>query len=227
MEEPPIVDPAARIGYAGTTLTAQSVPAAPLALLKTWYADAVADARISEPNAMVVATVDAEGMPNARTVLLKRLDGEGFSFFTNTGSTKAAELQANPVACLVLLWHPMYRQVRVRGVVQPVERHLAEAYFATRPRDSQIAAWASRQSEPVDSRADVERAFADAHARFAGQAQVPMPPFWGGYLVRPTEVEFWVGQASRLHDRLVYASLDGAPARLDDPGAWTTRRRQP
>ena len=227
MEEPPIVDPTARLTYAGSRLAVEAPPPAPLVLLRQWFAEAVADPRISEPNAMAVATVDAAGLPNARTVLLKGLDANGFSFYTNTGSTKAAELAANPFACLVLLWHPMYRQVRVRGGVRPVERRVAEAYFATRPRDSQISAWASRQSQPVASRADVERAFAEAEARFAGQPVVPMPPFWGGYLVRPTEVEFWVGQASRLHDRLAYTSVDGGPARLDDAAAWTTSRRQP
>jgi pyridoxamine 5'-phosphate oxidase len=222
-----IVDPQARLSYAGSPLPVTSPPAKPLALLREWVAAAVEDPRVAEPNAMVVATVDADGLPNARTVLLKGLDAVGFTFFTNLGSIKALELSANPVASLVLLWHPMYRQVRVRGRVEQVSDTEAAEYFAGRPRGSQVSAWASRQSAPVASRADVERAFAEAEARWAGSAEVPMPPFWGGYRVRPVEVEFWVGQASRLHDRLVYCSRDGEPQRLDDPAAWTTTRRQP
>lgn len=169
MEEPttvdpsllePIVDPQARLSYAGSPLPVDDPPAEPLELLRAWFGAAVADPRIAEPNAMVVATVDASGAPNARTVLLKGLDAEGFTFFTNLESTKAQELSACPAASLVLLWHPMYRQVRVRGAVEQVARGEAEAYFSGRPRGSQVSAWASRQSQPVASRADVVRAFA-------------------------------------------------------------------
>lgn len=222
----PIVDPNARLAYAGSVPVA-SPPPQPLALLRDWFADAVVDPRVAEPSAMVLATVDAAGVPNARMVLLKGLDATGFAFFTNLESTKAAELAAHPVASLVLLWHPMFRQVRVRGIVRPIDRDEAAAYFATRPRDSQVSAWASRQSHPVASRADVERAFAAAEERWADAEEVPIPPFWGGYRVLPVEVEFWVGQASRLHDRVAYVSRDGGPQRLDDPAAWTTTRRQP
>lgn len=222
----PLIDPSARLSYAGTPLPL-SPPPAPLPLLAEWFADAVADARIAEPNAMVVATVDAGGLPNARTVLLKQLSGAGLSFYTNLESTKARELRAVPAASLVLVWHPMYRQVRVRGTVVEVPAEEARTYFAGRPRDSQISAWASQQSEPVASREEVLEAFQTAERRWAGEEVVPMPPFWGGFRVLPVEVEFWSGQASRLHDRLVYLSRDGGPQALDDPTGWTTTRRQP
>jgi pyridoxamine 5'-phosphate oxidase len=223
----PIVDPRARIVYAGSVLPLTDLPRQPLALLRDWYADAVADPRVTEANAMALATVDETGMPDVRLVLLKGLDPVGFTFFTNLGSAKAAQIAANPVASIALLWHPMYRQVRVRGVVRMLERPVAEAYFATRPRGSQIGAWASQQSEPVESREDVERAFAEAEVRWAGVDEVPMPPFWGGYRVLPVSVEFWVGQASRLHDRLAYRTVDGAPRRLDDAAGWVSTRLQP
>jgi pyridoxamine 5'-phosphate oxidase len=224
---PPIVDAQARLSYAGGPLPADLTGSAPLALLRSWYADAVADPRVDEPNAMVLATVDAAGMPNARTVLLKGLDAAGFTFFTNLESAKGREIEASPVASLVLLWHPMHRQVRVRGTVLPLPEPEAATYFATRPRDSQVAAWASRQSQPLGSRSELERAFAEADSRFADRDQVPLPPYWGGYLVQAVEVEFWVGQASRLHDRLAYLARDGSPRHLDDEAGWTTVRRQP
>jgi pyridoxamine 5'-phosphate oxidase len=223
----PIVDPRARIVYSGSVLPLTDLPRQPLPLLREWYADAVADPRVTEASAMALATVDAAGMPDVRMVLLKGLDPLGFTFFTNLGSAKAAQIAANPVASLALLWHPMYRQVRVRGVVRMLERAEAEAYFSTRPRGSQVGAWASQQSQPVTSREDVERAFAEAEARWAGVDEVPMPPFWGGYRVLPVAVEFWVGQASRLHDRLAYRTVDGAPRRLDDGAGWVSTRLQP
>lgn len=226
-----MVDPSARIRYAGELLADELVGAppavAPLPLLQTWYAEAAADPRVVEPGAMVVATVDADGAPNARTVLLKGLDADGLVFFTNLGSAKARELAADARVALVLPWHPMYRQVRVRGVAEPVSRAEAAAYFASRPRDSQVAAWASRQSEPIASRAALVEQVTQAQRRFADTEQVPLPPFWGGFRVRPVEVELWVGQESRLHDRLVFTSLDGAPADLADPARWRAERRQP
>ncbi|MFP5347550.1 MAG: pyridoxamine 5'-phosphate oxidase [Actinomycetes bacterium] len=223
----PIVDAHTRVTYRGGPIPVDQAPPEPLEILRRWYAEAVDDPRIPEPNAMVVATVDPSGLPNARTVLLKVLDAEGFTFYTSLVSTKAAELATAPRAALVLLWHPMYRQVRVRGVVEQVSDEEAAAYFAHRPRDSQIGAWASQQSQPVAARADVERAFAEAEERWRTVPRIPKPPFWSGYRVRPVEIEFWVGQASRLHDRLAYTSLDGGPRRLDDRAAWTSSRLQP
>lgn len=225
------VDPTARLRYDGTGLDDEAVAALagldPLPLLERWYDDAVADERITEPAAMVVATTDAAGHPNARTVLLKGLGPDGFTFFTNLGSVKATELAGVPRAALVLLWHPMFRQVRARGVVEQVSREESAAYFTSRPRDSQVAAWASRQSAPIGSRAELERAVRQRESELAGLDPVPLPEFWGGYRVRPVEVELWVGHRDRLHDRVAFTSSSGEPAPLDDAAAWHLERRQP
>lgn len=229
----PVVDPVARITYDGDGVQDVDLASAPWEVLTRWYGEATADERIVEPGAMVVATVDAQGRPNARTVLLKSLSPAGFAFYTNLGSAKAAEIEASGHAALVLLWHPMFRQVRVRGPVVPVSREESQQYFASRPRGSQVAAWASRQSAPLASRrelldrvARLERELGDQE-RAAPPGAVPLPPFWGGYRVLPVEVELWVGHESRLHDRLVWISADGMPASLDDAAAWTHLRRQP
>lgn len=228
---PRVVDPAARLTYSGTGIEDVDPAVPPWAPLMRWYAEACADPRIDEPGAMVVATVDAAGRPNARTVLLKSLVPQGFDFYTNLRSTKATEVSATGHAALVLLWHPMFRQVRVRGPVQPVSREESAAYFASRPRGSQVAAWASRQSAPMGSRQELLAAVARVEDAFppAGDppAPLPLPDFWGGLRVLPTEVELWVGQESRLHDRLVWTTRGGHPAPLDDPAAWTQQRRQP
>lgn len=235
--DPADIDPAARLTYEGSGLAgsglAGSGPAdvgadeSPLQALRRWYADAVADERVVEPGAMVVGTVDANGLPNTRTVLLKGLDARGFTFYTGRDSAKGRELAATPAASLVLLWHAMFRQARARGEVEEVPREVSRAYFQSRPRDSQVAAWASAQSSPLGSRAELEAAVSRVEQRFEGSDVLPLPDFWGGYLVRPVEVELWVGQRSRLHDRLVWASRDGDPAPLDDVTRWHVGRRQP
>lgn len=225
--QPPVVDPNARLAYDGALL-GEDVAGAPLPLLARWYADAVDDERVDEPGAMVVATVDDEGLPDARTVLLKGLDAEGFVFFTNTGSAKGRQLAGTPYASLVLLWHPMYRQVRLRGPVTPTPRQAAVDYFAARPRGSQVATRASQQSKPIGSRAELEAQVAAEQARWpdtGSPLDVPAPDSWGGYLVRPDVIELWVGQRSRLHDRLRFTRV--APGGLDDPAAWTRTRLQP
>lgn len=225
------VDPTARLTYEGGGLDDDAVAAlsraSPGSVLERWYADAVADGRVAEPGAMVVATVDAQGVPNARTVLLKGLDGGGLVFFTNLASTKAAELAAVPAAAAVLLWHPMFRQVRVRGAVEQVTRTESATYFASRPRESQVAAWASDQSRPIGSRAELEAAVRRREAELAGAGAVPLPDFWGGYRLRPVEVELWAGRRDRLHDRVAFTSSSGVPAPLDDAGAWSVQRLQP
>ncbi|MFV0460293.1 MAG: pyridoxamine 5'-phosphate oxidase [Actinomycetales bacterium] len=229
--QPDPVDPGARMTYRGSGLDHLDPDVAPLEVLRAWYTDATRDHRISEAAAMVVATVDRDGLPNARTVLLKRLDASGLVFYTNTESTKADELAARPVAAAVLPWHPMFRQVRARGRVEPVSRADAEAYFQSRPRDSQIAAWASAQSRPLAHRDELVQAVHSMEQRFAGQHVLPLPPFWGGYLLRPVEIELWVGMESRLHDRWAWVAVDdsagGVPAALDQAHQWRVQRRQP
>jgi pyridoxamine 5'-phosphate oxidase len=167
-----------------------------------WFADAVAYG-LPEANAMIVATADPAGHPSARTVLLKGYDAGGFVFFTNYGSRKGTEATTNPYASLVFPWFPMQRQVIVTGRVHRVARAETEAYFAGRPRGSQLGAWASPQSQVVPDRAAVDAGLAAAEARF-GDGPVPPPPHWGGLRVVPATVEFWQGRSSRLHDRLRY-----------------------
>jgi pyridoxamine 5'-phosphate oxidase len=168
-----------------------------------WFADATAFG-LPEPNAMIVATASGDGRPSARTVLLKGYDGRGFVFYTNYTSRKGAEVAANPAASLVFPWFPMQRQVIVTGAVEYVSRAETEAYFATRPRGSQLGAWASPQSQIVPDRAAVEAGLAAAIERFGADRPVPPPPHWGGLRVQPETVEFWQGRSSRLHDRLRY-----------------------
>jgi len=165
-----------------------------------WFADAAAYG-LPEPNAMIVATAGAGGRPSARTVLLKEFDERGLTFFTNYESRKGSELAANPYASLVFPWFPMQRQVIVAGTVERVSRAETEEYFASRPRGSQLGAWASPQSRVLADRAAVEAGLAAAVERF-GDGPVPAPPHWGGLRVRPETVEFWQGRSNRLHDRL-------------------------
>ncbi|MEU1810863.1 pyridoxamine 5'-phosphate oxidase [Micromonospora aurantiaca (nom. illeg.)] len=166
-----------------------------------WFADAVAH-RLPEPNAMVLGTADAQGRPSGRTVLLKGYGPEGFVFYTNHGSRKGAEVIGNPWASLVFPWFPMQRQVIVTGRVEQVDRAETEAYFATRPRGSQLGAWASAQSAVVPDRAALDAAYRAMAERFADVDPIPAPSYWGGFRVRPETVEFWQGRAGRLHDRL-------------------------
>ena len=181
-----------------------------------WLADAVA-AGVPEPNAMVLATADAAGQPSARSVLLKGYDGGGFTFFTNYASRKGRELVANPGVSLVFPWYALHRQVVVCGRAERVDRAETEAYFASRPRGAQLAAWASRQSAPLESRDDLERAWRRADARFPDE--VPAPEHWGGFRVRPDTVEFWQGRQSRMHDRLRF--------RRDGRDGWLVERLSP
>jgi pyridoxamine 5'-phosphate oxidase len=183
-----------------------------------WFADAVAYP-LAEPNAMVVATADTQGRPSARTVLLKGYDPEGFVFYTNHESRKGVEATANPWASLVFPWFPMQRQVVVTGRVAKVDRAETEAYFASRPRGSQLGAWASTQSRVIPDRAALDAAYRAAAERFADVDEIPAPPRWGGFRVRPEAVEFWQGRASRLHDRLRFRRTEG--------GAWVIERLAP
>jgi pyridoxamine 5'-phosphate oxidase len=174
----------------------------PIAQFNLWLAEAI-QAKIKDPNAMALATVNPAGQPSSRIVLLKGVTQSGFLFFTNYTSRKAAELAAHPHAALNLFWPELERQVCIQGAVAKASRREAETYFKTRPLASQLGAWASRQSQIVPSRHELEEQLASVTARFAGQ-QVPLPDFWGGYCLTPSSIEFWQGGPARIHDRLRY-----------------------
>ncbi|WP_231757753.1 pyridoxamine 5'-phosphate oxidase [Microbulbifer elongatus] len=189
----------------------------PISQFRSWLEEVV-KSNISDPSAMCLSTADASGQPSQRIVLLKGFDESGFVFFTNLKSQKAWDITANPQVSLLFPWHFLERQVIVRGVAEQVADAEADAYFSTRPRNSQIAAWASHQSDAIVSRQVLEEQFAACEKKFEGGA-VPRPDFWGGYRVVPHAIEFWQGRASRLHDRFVYRTLEG--------GEWQVERLSP
>lgn len=189
----------------------------PLCLFAAWFAEAKRSEPVN-PDAMTLATVDADGFPNARMVLLKGFDERGFVFYTNLDSAKGHELAAAPKAALTFYWKSLLRQVRVRGAVEPVSQAEADAYFATRSRMAQIGAWASKQSTALESRLAFEKAIARFTAKFV-IGTVPRPPNWSGYRVAPQEIEFWQERPFRLHDRVVFARTD--------TGGWKKTRLYP
>ena len=174
----------------------------PLEQFEHWFAEAKR-AGVEVPEAMTLATADAEGAPSARMVLLKGAGEDGFVFYTGYGSRKSEELEQNPSAALVFYWRPLGRQVRVEGSVERVSEAESAEYFATRPRGSQLAAWASRQSRPLGSREELERRYAELEREYEDR-DVPLPPQWGGYRLRPEAIEFWEHRENRLHDRIRY-----------------------
>ena len=204
--------PGERRDYAGVDLDPARVEADPLDQLARWIGEAAGDAAW-EPGAFTLATVDGQGRPDARVVLLRGLDGGGLRFFTNYESAKAAQLAAVPRAAAVFGWPHRHRQVRVRGRVERLSPEESDAYFASRPRGSQLSAWASPQSRPIGSRDDLDSALADAERRFTGR-DVERPASWGGYRLVPEEVELWSGRPNRLHDRILY-TRDGEGWRID------------
>lgn len=188
----------------------------PLVAYQRWLADAQA-ADLAEPSAITLATVDPDGRPDARIVLLRGIDERGIIFYTNRRSTKGRQLAHLQAAAVVSYWDPLHRQVRLRGSVHVLDDHASDVYFAGRPRPSQLAAWASEQSEPISDRSELERRVAEFERRFA-DVEVPRPPHWGGYRVEAQEVEFWQGRPARLHERMRYQSAgDG----------WRIERLQP
>ena len=189
----------------------------PHAQFDVWFAEAI-DAGVPDPEQMALATATSGGAPSVRMVLLKGHDSRGFVFYTNRTSRKGVELLANPRAAGVLHWKPLERQVRVEGAVEELGDEESAAYFTTRPRDSQIGAWASPQSQPVADRLELERRVAEIELRFASETSVPLPPFWGGYRVVAKTIEFWQGRSGRLHDRVRYV--------LESDG-WTRQRLAP
>ncbi len=203
--------------YAGTPLDEAAVHPDAIAQFRAWFEEALS-AEVVDPNAMTLATATPDGRPSARVVLLKGLDERGLVFYTDYGSRKGRELEANARAALLFHWPELHRQVRIHGVVSRVPREESEAYFRSRPLASRYSAWVSHQSEPVPDRQALEARLREAEARFP-DGDVPLPDRWGGYVLAPESIEFWQGRPGRLHDRLWYD-------RLPD-GGWRIERLSP
>jgi len=207
-----------RIQYETAGLDFDDLDESPIQQWHAWYIEA-AEAELPEPNAMAVGTIDAEGMPDSRIVLVRGFDDDGLTFFGNYNSAKGQQMDANPVASAVFPWIGLHRQVRVRGSIEMLPRHESDAYFASRPRDSQLGAWASPQSEVISGREVLNERHAEFAEKFAG-TEVLRPPHWGGWLIVPDVFEFWQGRPNRLHDRFRYR-------RDDNTQDWVIERLAP
>lgn len=202
--------------YSLAELARDSVASDPFQQFERWFQEAQ-NAQVLEANAMSLATADSQGMPSVRVVLLKDVDRNGFTFYTNYESNKAKDLAENPRAAAVFFWRELERQVRISGSIEKIPTAVSQAYFHSRPRDSQIGALASRQSQTVDNRESLDQQFQSLREQYQDK-DIPMPDYWGGYRIIPEQFEFWQGRSSRLHDRLRY--------RLSD-GNWLIERLQP
>lgn len=205
-----------RQDYKAAELSEKDADKNPIKQFEKWFTDAL-NAKIFEPNAMTLATADKTGKPNARIVLLKGFDENGFSFYTNYLSQKGKEMKKNPQACLVFFWGELERQIRIEGKIEKLSKEASEKYFHSRPVASQIGAIASPQSQVLNDRKELENKFEELKNQYEGKT-IPKPAHWGGYIVKPTSIEFWQGRRSRLHDRIKYDLINGK---------WQTNRLAP
>ena len=203
--------------YGEIALEEGSLLGDPMKQVEQWLAEAD-EQGVYEPNAMVLSTIDPDGAPTSRTVLCRGVSEHGITFFTDYTSQKGRALDAHPDVAVVFPWYTLHRQIKIRGTVEKVSPEDSDAYFFTRPRDSRIGAWASDQSQPIESREAFEQKVAEVSKRFEGVEEVPRPEKWGGYLIRPRSIEFWAGRRSRLHDRIRF---------VKQPDGWSIERLQP
>ncbi|MFK7774581.1 MAG: pyridoxamine 5'-phosphate oxidase [Saprospiraceae bacterium] len=207
-----------REDYSKKELDISDVLDNPINQFETWIKEAL-KSEVPEPNAMTLSTVSSDGIPSARVVLLKDLDKNGFTFFTNYKSQKGKEIAKNKNVALTFVWLELERQVRIEGVVKKVSRKVSKKYFQSRPKKSQMGAWVSSQSKVIKNRSVLEKSMKDLEKRFKEEEVLPCPPHWGGYLVQPVIIEFWQGRRSRLHDRIRY--------KLSKKGKWKMERLAP